>query len=155
MISVNDPKTSPSKIDLLGAITALVIMIASAYTFLARIFLHTKPGHWSGFVILLTTFPLLYLLVRAPADHRPRLYSIQIGTMLAWLIVLFLLDYVFRYDFRQTQWMVISFVVLYFAGLGGMIGIASLAGKRWTISAVSLFFVDLLLAFVQRAVTGF
>ena len=74
--------------------------------------------------------------------------------MLFWLIVLFLVDYVFKYDFRQTQWMVISYVMLYFAGAGGMIGIAALAGRGWTISAVILFFITAILAFVQRAVTG-
>ncbi len=74
--------------------------------------------------------------------------------MLAWLIMLFLVDYVLKYDFRQTQWMVISFVVLAFAGMGGMIGIAVLAGRGWTTSAVILFLIVAVLAFVQRAVTG-
>jgi hypothetical protein len=75
--------------------------------------------------------------------------------MLIWLIVLFLVDYVFKYDFRHTQWMVISYVVLYFAGIGGMIGIAALAGRGWAISAIILFFIAAILAFIQRAVTGF
>jgi uncharacterized membrane protein YesL len=75
--------------------------------------------------------------------------------MLLWIIVLFLVDYVFKLDFRQTQWMVISYVVLYFAGMGGMIGVAAKAGLGWTISAVILFFIAGILAFVQRAVTGF
>jgi hypothetical protein len=74
--------------------------------------------------------------------------------MLVWLIILFLVDYVFKYDFRQTQWMVISYVMLYFAGAGGMIGIAAQAGRGWTISAVILFFITAVLAFVQRAITG-
>jgi UPF0716 family protein affecting phage T7 exclusion len=74
--------------------------------------------------------------------------------MLICLIILFLVDYVFKYDFRQTQWMVISFVVLYFAGMGGMIGIAAQAGRGWTISAVILFFIAGVLAFIQRAITG-
>jgi hypothetical protein len=99
-------------------------------------------------------FPLGYLLLKAPKFNRPFLYYVQIGIMLAWLIVLFLVDYVFRYDFRQTSWMVISYVVFYFAGAGGMIGIAALAGRAWTISAIILFFITLILAFVMRAVTG-
>ena len=74
--------------------------------------------------------------------------------MLAFLILLFLVDYVLKYDFRQTQWMVISYVVLYFAGAGGMIGVAALAGRAWMISAIILFFITLILAFVMRAVTG-
>jgi hypothetical protein len=99
-------------------------------------------------------FPLAYLLIRAPEFDRPFLYYIQIGVMLVWLTVLFLVDYVLEYDFRQTQWMVISFVVLYFAGMGGMIGIATQAGRGWTVSAIILFLIATGLAFVQRAVTG-
>ena len=75
--------------------------------------------------------------------------------MLIFIILLFFVDYVFKYDFRQTQWMVISFVVLYFAAMGGMIGIASLAGRAWTISSVVLFLIAAILAFAQRAVTGY
>jgi len=74
--------------------------------------------------------------------------------MLVWLIGLFLVDYVLKYDFRQTQWMVISFVVLAYAGMGGMIGIAALAGRGWNISAIILFLIVAVLGFVQRAVTG-
>ncbi len=74
--------------------------------------------------------------------------------MLVWILVEFLLDYALKIEFRQTQWMVISYVVLYFAGTGGMLGVASNAGRGWTISAVILFLVTAVLAFVQRAVTG-
>jgi hypothetical protein len=142
------------KIDLLGAITAHVIFISSIVTFVSRMIFQLKPGHWVGIPILIMAFPLVYLLVKAPELDRPVLYYVQIGVMLLWLIVLFLVDYVFRYDFRQTQWMVISYVVLYFAGMGGMIGIAALAGRGWMISAIILFFIAGVLAFVQRGVTG-
>jgi hypothetical protein len=50
--------------------------------------------------------------------------------------------------------MVISYVVFYFASMGGMIGVASLAGRAWGIASIVLFFISLILAFVQRAVTG-
>jgi hypothetical protein len=142
------------RLDLLGAIVAHVIFVSSIVTFLVRMIFGVGSGHWIGIPILLMAFPLAYLLVTARELHRPVLYWIQIGTMLAWLIVLFLVDYVVGYDFRQTQWMVIGYVVLYFAGMGGMVGVASLAGKRWMVSAITLFFVAGILAFVQRAVTG-
>jgi hypothetical protein len=45
-------------------------------------------------------------------------------------------------------------VVLAFSGLGGMIGIASLAGRVWTISAIILFLIAAILAFAQRTITG-
>jgi len=142
------------KLDFLGAIVAHVVFISSIITFSSRIIFKLQPGHWVGIPILLMIFPLGYLLIMAPKFNRPFLYYVQIVIMLVCLIVLLLVDYVFKYNFRQTQWMVISFVVLYFAGIGGMIGIAAQAGRGWTISAVILFFIAAILAFVQRAVTG-
>lgn len=142
------------KLDLLGAVVAHVVFISSIITFSVRMIFGVGAGHWVGIPLLLMVFPLVYLLLKAPQYNRPRIYYIQVITMLAFLIVLFLVDYVFHYNFRQTQWMVISFVVFYFAGMGGMIGIASLAGRRWMISAVFLFFVAGILAFLQRAMTG-
>jgi hypothetical protein len=142
------------RLDIIGAVTAHVIFISSIVTFLARMFLGVKPGHWIGTPILLMTFPLVYLLIRASDFKRPSLYYVQIGAMLTWLIALLLLDYVMHYDFRQTQWMVIAYVMLYFGGIGGMIGLSARAGRAWAISATVLFVIAGILAFIQRAVTG-
>jgi hypothetical protein len=141
-------------VDFLGAIVAHVVFISSIITFASRMIFKLQPGHWVGTPILLMAFPLGYLLLRAPEFNRPFLYYVQTGTMLVFLIVLFLVDYVLKYDFRQTQWMVIGYVVLAFAGMGGMIGVAAQAGRGWTISAIILFLIVAVLAFVQRAVTG-
>lgn len=143
------------RLDLIGAITAHVIFLSSIVTFSARMIWRTKPGSWIGIPILLTSIPLIFLLLKAPAFNRPALYYIQIGVMLLWLAVLFIVDYILKINFRETQWMVISFVLLYFAGMGGMIGISALAGRAWTLSAVILFFVAAILAFVQRSLTGY
>lgn len=143
-----------ARLDLIGAIVAHVIFISSIITFISRMLFKLQPGHWVGTPILLMAFPLLYLLIKAPQFDRPVLYYIQVGLMLLWLVILFLVDYVFKFDFRQTQWMVISYVVLYFAGMGGMIGVAAEAGRSWNISAIILFLIAGVLAFVQRAVTG-
>ena len=74
--------------------------------------------------------------------------------MLSWLLVVALLDYILKIDFRNIRWIVISYVVLFFAGTGGMLGVASNAGREWSISAVVLFLIMAVLTFVQRAVTG-
>ena len=71
-----------------------------------------------------------------------------------WLVVELLLDYILKIDFRNVRWMVISYVVLYFAGAGGMLGVAANAGRGWMILAITLFLVAAALAFIQRAVTG-
>jgi hypothetical protein len=142
------------KLNLIGALTAHVIFISSIITFSSRMIFKINPGHWVGIPLSFMVFPLGYLLITAPGVNRPILYYIQIFLMLLFIILLFFVDYVFKYNFRQTQWMVISFVVFYFAGMGGMIGVASLAGRGWTISSIILFIIAAILAFVQRAITG-
>jgi hypothetical protein len=82
------------------------------------------------------------------------LYYIQIACMLAWLVLEALLDYILKVDFRQVRWIVISYVVLFFAGTGGMLGVASNAGRGWSVSAILLFLIMAVLTFVQRAITG-
>ena len=147
-------RSREERLNLLGAVVAHVIFISSIVTFAGRMLFDLGPGHWIGTPILLMALPLGYLLVVARKLRRPPLYYVQISIMLLWLIALFMIDYVFKYDFRDTRWMVIGYVTLYFAGIGGMIGISALAGKAWTRSAVILFFIAGILAFVQRAVTG-
>jgi hypothetical protein len=132
-----------------------VIYISSIVTFSARMLVGTGPGHWIGIPILLMAFPLAYLLIKAPSVGRPPLYYLQVGLMLLWIITLFLIDYVFHFDFRSTNWMVITYVVFYFAAIGGMLGVTSLAGRKWMLSGVVLFLVAGVLSFVQRAVTGY
>jgi hypothetical protein len=141
--------------NLLGAIVAHVIFVSSIVTFISRMAFGVKPGHWIGIPLLLMVFPLVYLLIIAPSLQRPVLYYIQVGLMVLWIVLLFVVDYVLKFEFRQTRWMVISYVVLYFAGAGGMLGVTALAGRSWTISGIILFLVSAILAFVQRGVTGY
>lgn len=138
----------------MGAVVALLVYLSSIVVFSARIVFDVQPGHWIGIPFLLTAFPLGYLLFKAKVIDRPVLYTIQVGLMLASVLILALLDYVFAVNWRDTQWIVVSFVTLYFAGLGGMIGVAARAGQKWTVTAVALFFVTAILAFAQRAITG-
>ena len=144
----------PEKMNLLGAIVADAFYVSAILVFLCRLVGKPQLGHWIGYFEFLLAIPLVYLLVKAPQLERPALYYIQIGLMLAWLIVEALLDYILKIDFRQVRWMVISYVVLFFAGTGGMLGVARYAGRGWSISAIILFLVMAILAFVQRAVTG-
>lgn len=142
------------RLDLVGAVTALLVYVSSIAVFSARIVFDLPPGHLIGVPFLLTALPLGYLILKARSAGRPVLYYIQVGLMLASVIAVLLLDYVFAVDWRDSQWIVVPFVTLYFGGLGGMIGIASRSGRRWTVAAVLLFFATATLAFAQRAITG-
>jgi len=140
--------------NLVGAVLAHWIYGVSILVFMLRLLQMPKLGHWIGVGVLLAALPLGFLLVKAPSLDRSPLYYLQIGLMLAWLAVEFLLDWWPGVEFRQTRWLVIPYVTLFFAGAGGMIGVASLAGRGWMIAAVIVFLVMGVLAFVQRAITG-
>jgi len=140
--------------NLLGAIVAVAFYISAILVFTSRLIGKPEFGHRIGYIEFLLAIPLVYLLLTAPQLKRPVLYYVQIGLMIAWLLVELLLDYVLKIEFRQVRWAVIGYVVLFFAGSGGMLGVAANAGRAWTISAIILFLAMAVLAFVQRAVTG-
>jgi hypothetical protein len=140
--------------NLLGALIAITFYVSAILVFMFRLLGHPQFGHWIGYFEFLLAIPLIYLLVTAPQLERPALYYLQIGLMLAWLLVEAVLDYILKIDFRRVRWLVISYIVLFFAGTGGMLGVAANAGRGWTIAAGILFLLMAVLAFVQRAVTG-
>ena len=142
------------KINTLSASLSVIILGICCLVFIFRLLGYHKVEYWLGLILILTAIPLTYLLITANQFQRPTLYYIQIGVMLLFIVVELLFDYIFKTDFRNVQWMTISYVMVFFAGTGGMIGIASHAGKIWMISAVILFLIMAVLAFVQRAITG-
>lgn len=142
------------RLDLIGALSAYVILLSGILVFGLRLAGQEQIGGIAGVPSLLMAIPLVYLLIRAPSVDRPWLYYLQVSLMLLWLAVLFVVDYYPGHDFRDRPPLVIGFVVLYFAALGGMIGVASLAGRIWMIGAVALFFAALILAFWSRWATG-
>jgi hypothetical protein len=142
------------KTNLIGAITAISFFVSASLVFVFRLLGKPEYGRWIGYFEFLLAIPLIYLLIQAPQLNRPVLYYIQIGCMLAWLVVEALLDYILNVDFRNVRWMVISYVVLFFAGTGGLLGVAAQAGRSWSIAAIVLFLTMAVLTFVQRAVTG-
>lgn len=138
----------------LGAIVAIAFFVSAILVFVSRLLGKPEYGYWLGYFEFALAIPLVYLVLKAPQLQRPALYYIQIGCLLAWLAVEALLDYILKVEFRNVRWMVISYVVLFFAGSGGMLGVAASAGPGWSISAIVLFLAMAVLAFVQRAATG-
>ncbi len=140
--------------NLLGALAAIAFYVLVILVFAARLLGRPRWEHGLGFIVLLLAFPAALLLATAPGLGRPPLYYAQLALLLAYLVVEALLDYVFRVDFRSVRWMTISYVTLFFAASGGMIGVAMLAGRAWGLAAIALFLAMAVLSFVQRAVTG-
>jgi hypothetical protein len=140
--------------NLAGALVAVAMYALCIVVFVSRLAGRPALGHATGWAQFVLAVPLIVLLVLAPRLGRPWLYYLQVGLMLAFLAVEFVLDYALRVDFRGVRAAVIPYVMLFFAGTGGMIGVASLAGRGWTIASGILFLATAVLAFVQRGVTG-
>lgn len=142
------------KANYLGTFTALTILVSSILIFIFRLLGFSTLEYWIGMVFILTSLPIIFLLYKAREYHRPAIYYIQLCIMLTFILAELFLDYLFKVDFRNTGWMVISYVTLFFAATGGMIGIASLSGKSFSIISIILFFIMTFLAFYQRVKTG-
>ena len=141
-------------IDLLGAIVTVLFYISAILVFVLRLAGKQQAGYWLGIFEFILAIPMIYLLIKAPEYNRSALYYIQIGLMLAWIAAELLLDYILKIDFRHNKWMVISYVTLFFAGTGGMLGVAANAGRGWSVISIVLFLIMAVLAFVQRTVIG-
>ena len=140
--------------NLYGAITANVINISTISIFIARLLGKPEIGHWIGIIIQFSIIPLFYFLYSAKSLNRARIYYIQVLLMIAFILVEFLVDWYPKIEFRNNLQIVIPYVMLFFGATGGMIGVAHLAGKKWTVATVISFLVMFVLAFVQRKVTG-
>ena len=143
-----------SSVNILGASLSLFILAICSLVFIFRLLGRERVEYWFGILLLLTVIPLLYLLLTANQYQRAPIYYIQIGTMIGYLLIELLLDYIYKIEFRKVKWMAIIYVMIFFGGTGGMIGIASQAGELWRILSIVLFLIMAILAFYQRAKTG-
>ncbi len=143
-----------NRINLYGAILANVINITTISIFIARLSGRPQIGHLIGILFLLSVIPLFYLLYTAVSLKRPTIYYIWVGLMISFIVVEFLVDWLPKLEFRNTLLIVIPYVMLFFGATGGMIGVASLAGKKWAVITTISFLIMAVLAFVQRQITG-
>ena len=130
---------SKESIDFLGSVVANINNILLTAIFIARIYKYPKIEYWLGLLFILSIIPLVLMFLKAFQFNRTGLYFIQMLLMIAFLIVEFILDYLLKIDFRHNRSMVIAYVTLFYASLGGMIGVAAQSGKRWAIITVITF----------------
>jgi hypothetical protein len=141
--------------NLIGAITANVYMLLIIAVFISRILGLLEIGRWIGFTSSLILIPLVYLFVVGLRTGMRRIYFVWLVLMVLFALFELVVDQILIIDIRSTQWTVIPYVMFFFAATGGMIGIASQAGKTWSIATTIVFLIMAVLAFVQRGITGF
>jgi len=143
-----------NKVNIIGAGLSLMILIICSLVFIFRLRGKQKVEYWLGWILILMIVPLTYLLITAKQFQRPPIYYIQTGLMIAFLIIELFLDYIYKLEFRKVTWIIVIYLVFFFGGTGGMIGIATLAGRIWMIAAVVLFLIMTTLSLIQRKITG-
>lgn len=148
------PQFSFQSSNLLGGILAILIYLLVISLLLARLGGYENYERVLGIILILLIFPLTYLLISAFYLDRPRIYVLQVGLMILFLIVELALDYIFEVPFRTVKWQTIAYVTLFFGATGGMIGVASLAGRVWSAAAVIGFLVMGGVSLLQRHITG-
>ena len=94
------------------------------------------------------------MLINATETKREILYFIQLILILGFIVLEFILDYLFKIEFRQNQNIVIPYLFLFYASFGGMIGIASQAGKPWTVITIITFLLVTALSFIMHFKTN-
>jgi hypothetical protein len=140
--------------DMTGAITVNAYFICISAMFISRLAGRHDVARWLGRASALALIPLAYLLITAFSTGRTVLYFIQVCLALAFLLAEFLIDHVYHIEFRNVRWATISYVTVFFAASGGMIGIASQAGHWYTAFTAINFLAMAVLAFIQRKRTG-
>jgi hypothetical protein len=146
--------SSESVADLVGAITANVYMLLIITVFITRALGWLEIERWVGFTSSLVVFPLLYLFFIGLKTNRRKIYFVWLALMVLFTLFELVVDQILMIDIRSARWTVILYVMFFFAATGGMIGVASQAGKVWSISTSMVFIIMAILAFVQRGITG-
>jgi hypothetical protein len=129
-----------------------MLLIIAVFT--ARILGWIEIGRWVGFTSSLIIVPLVYLFVVGLRTGRRKIYFVWLALMVLFALFELVVDQILRIDLRTAQWTVVPYVMFFFAATGGMIGVASQAGKTWAITTVIIFLIMAILAFVQRGITG-
>ena len=117
--------------------------------FLFRIFWKKEAGYYIGLIIIFLLIPLFYIFIKVPELMSPIFFYVHAGLVIAWILLKLLLDYILKIDFSAIGSAAISYVVLFFAAADRLIGIASCAGRQWTIISVIILWVTAILSFVQ------
>lgn len=143
------------KMNIICAIVVCIILFICCLLFVFRIAGLQKVESVLGIVLIAGIIPLVFLLFKANDSNRSTLYYIQIVLMISFLVLELFFDYIFHLEFRKNiTWVTVIYLVLYYSGTGGMVGIASLAGRLWIYIAAGLFFIMTGLSFLQRYITG-
>jgi hypothetical protein len=129
-------------IDLLIFFIAILTNILLAVMFLFRAIGNPKIGNRFGWGAVVLGIPLLTAAVINALGGRPWWAFILPGLLVLYDVVEYLVDHVFRFDFRHSRWLG-PYLGLYYLALMGMIGYSFAIGKSFGFITLAFYFINL------------
>jgi hypothetical protein len=117
--------------DLVFVLTAIAFNLLIVGIFVAQKNGWAKPVRIIGILWLLLAIPLAVVFVRYLTEGKGPGIMVLFGLVFLYVLVEFLLDNVFRFDFRRKWVTHAPYIVLEYAALFSLIGIASDIGRTW------------------------
>ena len=129
-------------IDLSVVIIANLTNLLLAVMFFFRARGRPKTGNAVGWGAVILGIPLLSAAILSAIAGRPWWAYVLPGLLVLYDVAEFVLDYILKFDFRQSRWLG-PYLGLYYIALMGMIGYAFAVGKPYGFFTLITYFVNL------------
>ena len=139
------------RMDLIVAVMANLLNIVMAFLFAARIAGLPQIQFVLGIVALVLGFALGYVAFLNKKNGRGKWLTALLVPIFIFSVVDMFLDYVLVLDFRSTVWAA-PFVLLYYAGLWGLIGYSFMFGKKWGFLTLATYFANMVMSILPYTV---
>ena len=127
--------------DLIFVITAVLFNLLITGIFIAQKQAKDKLVRQFGITWLLLAIPLIVVYIRYWMLSKATWIMTYFSFILFYMLVEWLLDYVFKYDFRAKKITHIPYIILEYIALFGLIGIAFDIDRTWGFIVTGSFWI--------------
>ncbi|MFO7634445.1 MAG: hypothetical protein R6W76_17985 [Caldilinea sp.] len=140
-------------VDTTVVVIANLVNLLMIGIFLARVRRRKDVERRFGVVILVLAIPVLAAAVHNVQTHRSMWFTLLLLPFLFHCLIEWLLDYVWKLDFRST-WLVGPYLLVYYLGLLGLIGYAFLVSRVAGFVTLATYFLNQLATWYSYARVG-
>ena len=130
-----------SPFDLIFVITAVLFNLLITGIFIAQKQAKDKLVRQFGITWLLLAIPLIVVYIRYWTLSKAAWLMIYFSFILFYMLVEWLLDYIFKYDFRTQKKTHIPYIILEYIALFGLIGISFDIDRTWGFIVTASFWM--------------
>jgi hypothetical protein len=141
------------KLDLVVVVIANLLNLILSLIFLNRVLGRAQWEQLLGYGTVVMAIPLAVITVVNLAGGRGWAFWVLPLVMVVYLVIEFLLDYVFKLNFRHSA-LLGPYLLTYYLALFAMIGYAFVAGKSYGFITLVTYFINLAATFYSYARVG-